>query len=637
MSRLIEYFSRVPELDANSLPKYEDSLIERVFNERREKQKTIRLQHLKFERQRISKATFDAIVEALAKNLNVICVTADFHNCHLDGFLEEELHDLIESLEKCNHLREFIISTPSYCIFSCLDYISKLVRNSTSLKRLGFNKLNLIPDSSESKRFADSIRENQTITDLEIYCGYLWYSRGESSEFLEQISGAIRNQKSISKLRLCLDVTSEGMRIFADALKTNTSITCLDLSASSSSRSVDIAGILGEALLWNRTIQNLDLLCDERSLVLHDGLHKLFQGMRSTGSISSLNLFQTGASYLDIANFIEENEFLKFLSIQGVGDSNACSKHSLKVLAESLMHNHSLQSMKLSIVPWIPQTISALRYHIINNPSLISLDLEANYSSKIGLHEATQLFGSLIDNHHLRKLNLKGNLIGDVGVGILSCALMRNKTLEWISLENNFIKDSGLESFSECLKEASCALTWIDLRCNDFTGKGLNSLCCALQINSNLLYLNLSRCFRSSICSDELGRLILSSSSVETLFLQDNWIMQREALIVAKSLKQNTTLTNLSLGTFNSIGELGKNELIKAWKGNNTLLEIQCQDRTGMGLFDWNEPMVANRLKFIADRRLALIRFFVRNSNPLYREKSLLYIILEFEICVFPF
>ena len=89
-------------------------------------------------------------------------------------------------------------------------------------------------------------------------------------------------------------------------------------------------------------------------------------------------------------------------------------------------------------------------------------------------------------NTALKKLDLSGNDVGDVGAISLAQALHSNSSLDFLDLSLNCIGDSGAKSFAEALHHNS-TITHLDLSGNEDIGEeGVHHLIQALTVNDSI-------------------------------------------------------------------------------------------------------------------------------------------------------
>ncbi|KAG9061040.1 hypothetical protein KI688_007669 [Linnemannia hyalina] len=209
-----------------------------------------------------------------------------------------------------------------------------------------------------------------------------------------------------------------NIQVLSKALKTNSTLTTLDLFGNSIGR--DGAQALSEALKTNSTLTTLDL---KNSRIGSDGAQALFEALKTNTTLTTLNL-----------------------------TDNTIVNSGAQALFEALKTNSTLTTLNLTD-NWIgPNGAQVLSEALKTNSALTTLDLSYN---SIGSDGAQALSEALKINSTLTTLDLRGNSIGRDGAQALSEALKINSTLTTLVLSGNYIGDDRAQALSDAIKRNS--------------------------------------------------------------------------------------------------------------------------------------------------------------------------------------
>eukprot|EP00924_Labyrinthula_sp_SR-Ha-C_P013783 augustus_masked-scaffold_5-processed-gene-13.23-mRNA-1 protein AED:0.31 eAED:0.31 QI:0/-1/0/1/-1/1/1/0/432 len=126
-----------------------------------------------------------------------------------------------------------------------------------------------------------------------------------------------------------------------------------------------------------------------------------------------------------------------------------------------------------------------------NHPKLVYLHLWGNQISDLGVeYIAAGLSGKGGEN--LESLILSHNLITEIGADALCCALEKNKKLLFLDLGENKIEDTGALYFAKLLRKYNNSLERLDLSDNGITEFGARALARALRVNTSIHELTLA-------------------------------------------------------------------------------------------------------------------------------------------------
>ncbi|KAF9177180.1 hypothetical protein BGZ51_009033, partial [Haplosporangium sp. Z 767] len=284
-------------------------------------------------------------------------------------------------------------------------------------------------------------------------------------EFVKLSSLQPTQSSRLPKLSLKIVMIGRNeLGILAETLKTNTTLTTLDLGNNSIKDNGALA--LSDALKTNSTLITLNLgnnsIGDKGAVALSDAL-------KTNSTLITLNL--------------------RFNSI-GVNGAVA--------LSDVLKTNSTLTTLNLEKNSIGDNGAVALSDALKVNSTLITLNLRFN---SIGDKGAVVLSEALKTNSTLTTLNLGSNSIGENGAVALSDALKTNSTLSTLDLGFSSIRENGAVALSDALKTNS-TLTTLNLENNSIEKNGAVALSDALKTNSTLttlhLYNNLMKDKKSS-------------------------------------------------------------------------------------------------------------------------------------------
>nr|7WBT_A Chain A, NACHT, LRR and PYD domains-containing protein 9 [Bos taurus]7WBT_B Chain B, NACHT, LRR and PYD domains-containing protein 9 [Bos taurus] len=212
---------------------------------------------------------------------------------------------------------------------------------------------------------------------------------------------------------------------------------------------------------------------------------------------------------------------------------------------------------------------------ILHNPHLKHLNF---YGSSLSHMDARQLCEALkhpmcnIEELMLGKCDITGEACEDI-----ASVLVHNKKLNLLSLCENALKDDGVLVLCEALKNPDCALealllshccfssaacdhlsqvllynrslTFLDLGSNVLKDEGVTTLCESLKHPScNLQELWLMNCYFTSVCCVDIATVLIHSEKLKTLKLGNNKIYDAGAKQLCKALKHpKCKLENLGL------------------------------------------------------------------------------------------
>ncbi|XP_060565675.1 leucine-rich repeat-containing protein 74A-like isoform X2 [Ruditapes philippinarum] len=229
--------------------------------------------------------------------------------------------------------------------------------------------------------------------------------------------------------------------------------------------------------------------------------------------------------------------------------------------------------------------ISSCKQYGINPVNYIARHINDKHivmkSHPIGPQGARALCVALVNNKFVEKLDLEDNDIGTEGAVYIAEMLQENDTITEVRISENMIGSRGAYAFTELLKEGKFLHTL------DISGSGLEDsdskfVADMIEFNSRLKVLNVSHNRLSSEGAFDIGRAIAINDTLQELDLSWNHIRGRGALAVAVGVQKNVGLKVLNLG-WNGFAKEGAMCLGRALEENRTLLTLDISNnRIGM-------------------------------------------------------
>ena len=327
--------------------------------------------------------------------------------------------------------------------------------------------------------------------------------------------------------------------------------------------------------------------------------------------INSMNLLSIPLEDRIVGQLIEAINLNSFIS-KIILDSNSLSTNSVNKIFDLLTTNPKLTHLEITKNQVNDEAIEHLRDVLLNlspNREPIMLILRDNTFTERGaraLADALQknvpvfwldlrynpsitdtgvnyIANSLANNHVLIGLDLIKCGCNTLGAAALSEALMENKALTTLLLQDDF-GEEAIYSLASLLAEPSCHLQALYLwRCK-LVPKLLDILCNALKTNHGLTTLALSYNKLNDDSAVSISNMILKNKTLTKLHLGANSFSSTFASYVSVALSKNTTLQFLDLSR-NTLTSQGIWPLTVALIDNHDLKSIDLRynriDQTG--------------------------------------------------------
>ncbi|EFB13380.1 hypothetical protein PANDA_005693, partial [Ailuropoda melanoleuca] len=225
------------------------------------------------------------------------------------------------------------------------------------------------------------------------------------------------------------------------------------------------------------------------------------------------------------------------------------------------------------------------------NPHINGLDVRYNLLSDVGAYYAARL---LQKQHKLTYLNLMFNDIGPEGGELIAKALHKNTTLKYLRMTGNKIENKGGMFFAAML-QINSSLEKLDLGDCDLEestvhlGHMLKENHCLVELH--LCKHNIKNCGMKQLCD-----ALYLNRSLRYLDVSCNRITHDGMMCLADVLKSNTTLEVLDL-SFNRIENAGAKYLSETLASHNRslrALSVVSNNIEGEGLVALSQSMKTN-------------------------------------------
>ncbi|XP_040562039.1 leucine-rich repeat-containing protein 34 isoform X5 [Gallus gallus] len=219
------------------------------------------------------------------------------------------------------------------------------------------------------------------------------------------------------------------------------------------------------------------------------------------------------------------------------------------------------------------------------------LDLRYNILTDVGVrHVAT----FLQENSTLRYLNLMFNDIGTSGAELIANALHSNETLLHLRMTGNKIGNKGGMYFASML-QVNCTLEKLDLGDCDLEETTVH-IALMLKNNSSLVELHLCKHEIRSLGVKRLCEALYENCSLRYLDLSCNKITRDDVKFLGELLKQNQTLEILDLNSnrIEDDGAIYLSEALALYNRTLKALSVVSNNIRGKGLVALSQSMKIN-------------------------------------------
>jgi len=173
-------------------------------------------------------------------------------------------------------------------------------------------------------------------------------------------------------------------------------------------------------------------------------------------------------------------------------------------------------------------------------------NLECLKLNRTNIGGICDIVGLLIrENKTLKEIHLENNLISLIDVEFLFESLEENTTLEYLNLTKNDITEESVHLICNYFKQ-NRHLKALSLAQNKILNRGFCSMATALENNTNISRLNMSRC-EINFANHENGQFDKLLNRLVTLNIGSNSFSSNCLTFLAKNIKLNTCIQNLGL------------------------------------------------------------------------------------------
>ena len=532
------------------------------------------------------RTTIDAIAESDASEDLEICErnTGDW-----TSFTEKRWSDNEKVLSD-------VVTKALHVIKECEDCENRLKDNQRKMVHVlsycfPVKKLNLVQINDYSSVYSEYLKTNCSLTDLSL-------NNDEFDEVvLSTIEAALLRKQNPKHFNLeIMNVTYGSLKLmslpYVRAINWDSGFFRSYVNsaiANVTPRMEWIKNVGSEALA--KCLQSYRLLTHLKFkgvLLCCKGAAALLEVIRTSPSLTHLSLSNCGIDDLGavvISIALESNCTLTHLSLA----QNLIHGPGANAIANGLKRNHTLRYLDLTDNDDGDSVAQELASALESNPSLTYLDLSHSYE-----HDERSYFS--VDSGEISHILFHCVLIGHSGASALAKALCLNRTLTYLDVSFNNVKQAGAEALGVAL-QTNCTLSHLYLCGNAIGDAGATSLGEGLKSNCTLTQLYLTQNRIGDHGAQALGTVMQSNQNLTHLNLQVNLIGDAGAAALAKALKSNgIRLTHLDLA-LNKISCVGAEALAKALESNSSLrcLELGNNAIGSSGASSFGKALGSNR------------------------------------------
>jgi len=163
--------------------------------------------------------------------------------------------------------------------------------------------------------------------------------------------------------------------------------------------------------------------------------------------------------------------------------------------------------------------------------------------NSLGIKGAKCLAAILLHNKSLETLKLQDNDLGSIGGELIGAALRQNKIIKNLKVSENDLKSEGAEH----VLKAGLNLQSLDIGRNNISAKSGGIIKSYIENNSNLRKLNLEFNELSFKGIEIISKALYTTTSLRSLILKGNSLRDEGVQLLAESLEDNQILEELDI------------------------------------------------------------------------------------------
>ena len=179
---------------------------------------------------------------------------------------------------------------------------------------------------------------------------------------------------------------------------------------------------------------------------------------------------------------------VRYLTLDGIGPDMSSSA---EILGEAMALNTKMEvlQMREARIKWF--SYQKFWENLKGNKTIKKISVSKTDMTDRVLESAVNYIAA--DTSQIVDLDLSRNLITDLGLSAFATALKFNKTIKYLNLSSNHIKEKGLEELAEMLVQPDCPIQELSLSTNKINNEGIKILADILPLNTSLKMLDLSK------------------------------------------------------------------------------------------------------------------------------------------------
>lgn len=273
-----------------------------------------------------------------------------------------------------------------------------------------------------------------------------------------------------------------------------------------------------------------------------EGLHILAESLVDNENLEELNLSSngiTGAGLKALDGVLQSNVVLMTLNLSG----NPIGEDGAKCLCDILADNTGIKKLQLNRARIGNEGSKAIAEMLIRNSRLQILELDNNFIDNSGFSE---LGRSLVGNETLHTMYLNRNYGGALGASALAEGLERNRSLRELYLNGNSIGDAGARALVSGLLSHKGELVALDLGNNGISSAGATYVAEYIRSSKTLLWMSL---FMNNLRDEGMAKIAaaLRHCTIRSIDLGENDLDERGIYNITKAVHQNPLIASVNL------------------------------------------------------------------------------------------